>query len=142
MVTEDCVCCGVAKLLKEKGFNEKTYCYYTLEGEIRESLGSAPWNNSICETSPICAPTIQMATKWLRKEHKCILTPSWEFTERDENGSVVFDSIRWSCEIVQLKPYNDGNTDRNFFMHVQRGNFTSPEEAIEDGIKYCLENLV
>ena len=58
----------VSKLLKEKGFNERSYCYYYLNGEIRQAIADAPWNNGVMEPILICAPTHQMAMAWLREE--------------------------------------------------------------------------
>ena len=67
MITEDHCSFELAKQLKEKGFNERTLCYYISNGEIRESMCPAPWNNGVMEPIMICAPTHQRAMKWLRE---------------------------------------------------------------------------
>lgn len=54
MITEDYVSFETAKLLKEKGFNERVISFYH-PGDIQR-------------------PTLQMAMKWLRKKHNQNIT--------------------------------------------------------------------
>ena len=140
MITEDYVSFEVAKLLKEKGFDEKCISVYH-DGELRlvSSLGifcgagilaeqTLTYTNSECKWSPIMisAPTLQMAMKWLRKVHEIFIRPNISFLY----------PIRYYCEIFcygdNLKTQQDVTTE----------NFESPEEACEAAIKYCLENLI
>ena len=55
MITEDYVSFEIAKLLKEKGFNEKVISFYPL-GDIQR-------------------PTLQMAMKWLREVYNIDIFP-------------------------------------------------------------------
>lgn len=60
MITEDYVSFEIAKLLKEKGFNEYCEKSYSLEGKLYSNFPD----------DCILAPTLQMAAKWLRVFHK------------------------------------------------------------------------
>ena len=72
----------VAKLAKEKGFNERVIHYYTPEGYCTESEGyrterlvESDWNNgegnypTMPEDVSCSAPTQSLLQKWLREKH-------------------------------------------------------------------------
>lgn len=139
MITEDYVSFEVAKLLKEKGFDGTTNCYYFDDSNKRTLLYSPfkeNYNDGITnkefEVSSninsirISAPTLAMAMKWLRKVHEIFIRTNISFLY----------PIRYYCEIFcygdNLKTQQDVTTE----------NFESPEEACEAAIKYCLENLI
>ena len=73
MIAEDYVSFGMAKLLKEKGFDTQSYAsikvfcgnntYYELNGE---------W---ITPEEDTIIPTLQMAMKWLREVYNQIIVP-------------------------------------------------------------------
>lgn len=131
MVTEDYVSFEVAKLLKEKGFDAKCSCYYFLNDEVRfeESLTHWDWNHGyICRYS---APTLQLVMKWLREVRNLVIEPyvtacGYLYTiSRLPFGSTCYDNG---------SAYNGDDEDS--------GQWTTWEKACEDGIKYCLENLI
>ena len=68
MITEDYVSFEVAKLLKEKGFNE--YClknYWSSDKELHDWKWELSYNRNSdgnCNTKDCAAPTLQMAMKW------------------------------------------------------------------------------
>ena len=72
-ITEDYVSFEVAKLLKEKGFDEECQQYY---GDYKYPC-----------------PTLQMAMKWLRKTHNIVMyiIPNIEF----ENEYDVHVKVKW-----------------------------------------------
>jgi len=144
MITEDYVSFETAKLLKEKGFNEECISVYH-DGELQlvSSLGIFcgegygeqifTYTNSECQWSQIMisAPTLQMAMKWLREVHHYYI-------------QVMLDS--WACGghlgyyvVIQ-------KTDSDFEMMLQDAVdevfYQTYEQACEDAIKYCLENLI
>ena len=139
MITEDYVSFEVAKLLKEKGFDGDTNCYY-IEGSVDKNLYYSPIRNNHnkritnnefdiqidIDSCKISAPTLQMAMKWLRKNHQIFIRP---------NTSFLYP-IKWYAEIFcygdNLKTQQDVKTEY----------YDSPEEACEAAIKYCLENLI
>ena len=138
MITEDYVSFEVAKLLKEKGFDEESWCVYDLvnkqfASEIGEP-GDFLWNfrfNHGLPTSVASAPTLQKAMKWLRKEHNLAISVS-----------VTVDG--WHSYVSQIKLDSEG-----FVVDIIDGiddgnipNYDTYEEACEAAIKYCLEKLI
>ena len=145
MMAEDYVSFEVAKLLKEKGFDEKCISVYH-DGELRlvSSLGifcgagilaeqTLTYTNSECKWSPIMisAPTLQMAMKWLRDEKHYYI-------------QVMLDG--WACGGHSGYYVVIQKTDSNFEMMLQDAVdevfYQTYEEACEAAIKYCLENLI
>ena len=130
MITEDFVSLEIAKLLKEKGFNEPCECFYDTEhNNIPLVNGWMNMSNSQLEEREfLCysAPTLQMAMKWLRKEHNIHIAVivSYHHIPR-----------RYEAHIMKLENIDD------FILHPQV-DFASYEEACEAAIKYCLENLI
>ena len=129
MVTEDYVSFDTAKLLKEKGFNEKTYRCYNLCTEEHElsDIDDIALNNWELDNDGVSAPTLQMAMKWLREVHKINVEPVFDY---DSEDSVPF----WTacCERMNAEPEAPDILTA----------YNSYEEAAEDGIRYCLENLI
>ena len=111
----------IAKLLKEKGFDETAQKWYSTEGscyyedEFINSRGSVP--SYCCE-----APTISDVVMWLHKEHKNIhiwisvdlenYTDTWFYTISHNKSEVVF------------------------------GNYSGPIEAYEAAIEHVLNNMI
>ena len=122
MITEDYVSFETAKLLKEKGFNEKCSRWYVAnepqEGIIEKGFGENQFY--------INAPTLQMAMKWLREVHNCNI-------EIDTIGQKSLDTLSWRSVIY--------NIEHDMECYYE-DNFKSYEEACEAAIKYCLENLI
>ena len=118
----------VSKLLKEKGFNERSAASYDSEGQLQE--GRAYWNKT-----PIwyAAPTHQMAIAWLREEYKIAI--DIRITCK-ETISYVFDI--WDFEIIHPNEFVGGTID----LIEQKFDFKSYEEAVEAALKYTLENLI
>ena len=123
MITESYCSFEVAKLLKEKEFNEKTPASYHESGELQEGFGR--WN-----TTPIyySAPTLQMAMKFLRINHNILLflLPS------QENGKLVY--------LVEVWVWNEeeGIYESTYAPMPRK----EPEEAVDAAIKYLLKNLI
>ena len=128
MITEDYVSFETAKLLKEKGFEGENRDWYNMEGFIEEvgvDDGIDPTAHEDIFNSIIPAPTLQMAMKWLRKEHNLGVIPYWSQV-----------SGEFGCRIYDLT--KKGSQE----YHCIRGSFDGFEEPAELGIKYCLENLI
>lgn len=127
MITEDYVSFEVAKLLKEKGFDEKCVGYYP-RGENTEINHSFLYErNSDWIDNSISAPTQQVVMKWLRVNY-------WL------NTYCLYDkwSNKWECVITNMdnREIIKGNTS------IKIDGFISYEEAIEAALKYCLTNLI
>ena len=137
-ITEDYVSLNTAKLLKEKGFNEEAEYVYSDGGELLRlsHLGIKDLTNADCNdyhtwqfpiegvASIISAPTLQMAMKWLVREHKLYVNvaPSVEG---------YYWTEKWHSYVEELSKRHPFGT----FI----GTFNSYEEACEAAIKYCLE---
>lgn len=119
MITEDYVSFEIAKLLKEKGFDEKCTHYYKNEKYLVDlgytNIHSYTNSNLVEEYA---APTLQMAMKWLREMHHITI------------------GITFSLDIITYEIHKD----KKFIIAV--GSSRSYENMIEEAIKCCLENLV
>lgn len=135
MTTEDYVSFETSKLLKEKGFeSDECIAIYDLGDNnafVRDSsiFDNGPedyleyqWGEEWRRFGYYLAPTLQMAMKWLRENHK--------------------------IQIV-VSPYNTLNKTwsyhmfKNFEPLTQRFYvFETYEKACEEAIKFCLENLI
>ena len=121
MITEDYVSYEVAKLLKDKGFEQhKTKLAYDKKGKLNWSDNLDPFEFS--------APTHQMAMKWLREMHNIfiIIEPHMYDYMNERNASYV-------CSIW---------VEDNYYENPILTDFPSYEEAVEAALKYSLENLI
>lgn len=125
MITEDYVSFEVAKLLKEKGFDEKCKTFYN-----DKTLKITHIDSSISNEKPfnlcLLAPTLQMAMKWLRKA--CAI----------EISVACFNLYSYRYDIYEI---NSSNFSRRT-IEFNSDEFVSYEEACEAAIKYCLTNLI
>lgn len=119
MITEDYVSFEVAKLLKEKGFDEPCLMCYTYDKKLGNYGQYNSYKNS--EVFSLTAPTLQMAMRWLREVHNVLIV-----IDRGE------DFYAWQLE---------NNTTGEYLGDIV-GECKSYEEACEAAIKYCLENLI
>jgi hypothetical protein len=118
MITENYVSFEIAKLLKEKGFEECPLFRYDDCGHLWVQGG---YNKTIKWHFP--APTLQMAMKWLREVHNIDIFP-WKI------GKGIY-----SCAIFNSNTGQDLSSDKDFPSEKY-------EEAAEAAVKYCLENLI
>lgn len=156
MITEDYVSSETAKLLKEKGFKEWCrYCYgldvrhngepidFDEECELKDAgreneieyvdggrmydYGCGNFNSG----SPYAAPSLYVAMKWLREVYNLHCVVDYDFV------------LGWYCQITSLKETVKYDYEEMKHYHPEKSNgFSSPEEACEAAIKYCLENLI
>lgn len=127
MITEDYVSFEVAKLLKEKGFNEATYGTYSSEGDLSLTNPSINWNGK--DLPFIAAPTLQMAMKWLRE----VYTPNTNIALYMV-GDGVDCYVFWTYDLYQNKNYK-------LLWGDKRPVFNSYEEAVEAAIIKVLKEL-
>ena len=137
---------NIAKKLKEKGFREECFAYYTSEYTLYNNMvvlcddkylevaeidytESLTSNNSVRENkyNNICdAPTISQVLKWLREKGVDIYcTPYWH--NKTDKYYVV-------C-IVKDRLYNYG-------AYIDDNDFNNYESATLAGIEYSLDNLI
>ena len=124
MITEDYVNFEIAKLLKEKGFDEPSRFWYDNNGVISQKYIDATDKPLGKDTHYPCV-TISFAMKWLREQNKII--------------SILHSYVlnRYRITITQFNPYL-----RNALYCSNDYDYFSYEEAVEAAIKYCLEILI
>ena len=130
MIQEDYVSFEVAKLLKEKGFDEKCRSYY-FGSSGRYSRCALEIKTNDFRDGEILRPTHQMACKWLREVHHYIIEIHY-----GNVGSPIEPEpeIQWWWELENKQgEFLEGNiTDGN----------TTYEEACEAACLYVLKNLI
>lgn len=131
MITEDYVSFEIAKLLKEKRFDEATIGYYYTISEIPEKIKFFDSPISIYDSDGLIgciqAPTLQMAMKWLREKELviCILPLTFYCGEKASSWGYNI----WAGDNLEI---DEESTPK----------FATYEEASESAIRYCLENLI
>ena len=125
MLTEDFCSFEVAKLLKEKGFDELCIFKYNSEG-VRMKAGVAidEWQNSELDDNEYSCPSQSMAMKWLREVHNLYIE--------------IFVTWRDKIPYYQWRINNLITQD----TIVDTPCLEKPEEAVEAALKYCLKNLI
>lgn len=124
MTHEEICTYEVCKLAKEKGFDVPTAEFYNDDGNI----GCYPraFNHNEFPDGDYAAPTQSLLQRWLREEKGVVVIP-------------YFQSVlkRWSATYELLPPRHSKYT----FIDLRKG-FRTYELALEDALKYALENLV
>ena len=127
MIQEDYVGFEIAKLLKEKGFDEPCFRY----AESKEIYESGDWYVGNVTGGCIGVPTLQMAMKWLREVHKIHISVEMGFDVDNHQYYFFAPSVcRFSDKSGEYEnPFGEKE-------------FDTYEQACEAAIKYCLENLI
>ena len=120
MITEDFVNFEVAKLLREKGFNEYTESCFV--GKDWES--PSPLTNSQLPDGRYSRPTLQMVMKWLREVYNIYFNINYYHLDTGSNWLVL-----------RIHVLNKPGCECSFEGFVL-------EEEQEKAIKFCLENLI
>mgnify|MGYP007012560976 CR=1 FL=1 len=138
MIQEDYVSFEVAKLLKDKGFNEATNRYYNAQYDGIRTVSDTfmtYWNNEnhmkgLMMEGAIAIPTLQMAMKWLREVHNIHI--------------VIKIVIRtYGDTEYYYELYGTKNKSLCVVCDIYNGeSWGSSEEACEAALKYVLENLI
>ena len=130
MITEDHVSFEVAKLLKEKGFDEATNRYYNAQHDQIRTVSDTfmwHWNNeefmkSVLMDGAIAIPTLQMAMKWLREVHNIFIQVEL-YSKRNDYCFEIFKNTH-NLIVEKREVYN------------------SFESACENAIGYVLNNIL
>jgi len=140
----------MAKLLKDKGFNEGCRAHY-------DSASSFSYEKYEVETSgcemhnAILAPTFQMVIKWLRSQYSIIIVVDYDYEYT--NTSYCYKIYRLEehgrPKRVPIKgtSYNKDNEPIEHIIGYRdyersKSEYSTYEEACEAAIKYCLDNLI
>lgn len=124
MLTEDYVSYEIAKLLKEKGFDEDCKAYYE-DGKF-----CWVWNDGRSRNTDnpkyVSCPTQAHAMKWVRKIYRLHISANPYLNEEGE--------VTWVWEIIDIETavvIADSLDD----------DFNSCEEAVDAALKYYLTEL-
>lgn len=124
MITEDYCSFEVAKLLKEKGFNDPFSHMFINKDNVKFDCSST----GVVPKETIACPTHQMAMKWLRKAHNILLF----ILPAQENGKLVY--------LVEVWTWNEEESIyESTYAPMPR---KEPEQAVEAALKYSLNNLI
>lgn len=133
MIKEEYVSFEVARLLKDKGFDQKCskYCmpglglYTHTHGEV------IPKGAEIIEV-----PTQAMAMRWLREVHNLHIDSSI-YTDTDGDSEHEYTYTYWDWLI-----FNSESGRRIAEPQICCGRYDSYEQACEDAIKHSLKYLI
>ena len=131
MIQEQYVTLDIARLLREKGFDEPCFAYYSEYWDDWKTLRF--WRKgrrNVPNKGYLNAPTQSLVMKWLRKNHNLFIEPS---------VGVTGDKWWYDFDII---PVNGRDIKWNHYTEMPVVEYGSLEEAIEAAIKYCLENLI
>ena len=131
-ITEDYVSFEMAKLLKEKGFDEPCCGSYSYRGGNVVVRASKLSNTDLCyhpDISGISAPTLQMTMKWLRNVHGVYYDIQLLLGDKAEKYGDL------QLGVYQLS--SSGAYKWECWLYAD-----TYEELYEKYIKYCLENLI
>lgn len=152
MIKEDYVSFDIAKLLKEKGFDEKCSHYwqnetseYSMPKEIYKWTDSALANTEISDSERFSAPTQSLALKWLREVHNIVIEINMDdyMTTTDGKLKVTYSYMIWTfIQHLGETGLTDARYDDRAFWQENVKVGQSYEEAVEAAIEYCLENLI
>lgn len=127
MIQEDYCSRELAKLLKEKGFDEPCQYFYKFDSD--EIYRGTVFTNTQIGEKFYNAPTIQVAMKWLREVHRLYV----------EVNICMQDSKYYNCIYETVK---NGFAYMYDMYEDEITYYDTYEEACEAGIKHCLENII
>jgi len=136
MITEDYVSFEVAKLLKEKGFDEPCHAlYHNGEDKIFFGLDVDSYHNTVLNMDCYACPTLQMAMKWLREKYNLhiIILPYAPFDRLSYHPGFEADMVYIAQLFRGIIPIDEVGRSIVKLTH---------EEACEAAIKYCLEKKI
>jgi hypothetical protein len=151
MTHEEICTYEVCKLAKDKGFNCKVYNYYQATKYYSETLRGIELHSECwkLETDDcyICynkgseaiasAPTQSLLQRWLREEKGIVV---------EVIAQPTCSTSKKNCYWWSIKQNSDGicyqYEECSYLLYSDEGYFDTYELALEDALKYALENLV
>lgn len=127
MIEEDYVSFEIAKLLKEKGFDEPVMYHFTPDGTQRK-FQQAFYRDDVAQ------PTLQVALKWIREQGFYIKVDIDVDYDEDERGTKWYHKPAWDWVVFRI--------DERKQMSDDGALYATYEQAAEVAIKWCLENLI
>ena len=116
----------ISKLLKEKGFDESSFAYYSEFDDWKILRFWRKYARNPINTFYLCVPTHQMACAWLREKGIYITIIYGDYPANKK--------VFWTPQIDSLEGFD---LPDSFYQE-----YDLYEDAVESAIKYCLENLI
>ena len=136
ITTEDYCSYEVAKLLKEKGFDNPCLSYFWSEG-IDTSYTDIPFTQKNMYEGQILRPTHQMAMKWLRDVHELFIQIGYyKDWDEDADGKKLGSWYYWGIDIFYLP------SGLRVDSEMITDQYDTYEDAVEAALKYCLTKLI
>lgn len=131
MIHEEIVTFEVAKLAKEKGFGEMVSCYqgYRKDGTLFYFSNMPDGRERIMQTDCL-APTQSLLQRWLLEEKKYAISVFWDMLSK-----AYYYEIVKTLGVLEIPVEEKSN-------YFSPKGFDTYEFALEDALKYTLENLV
>ena len=151
MIHEEICTYEVSKLAKEKGFDWDCPMLYNLEGKLMYGCAYDPMNSGLdmrdllCHNSKLplgfcaecAAPTQSLLQRWMREEKGIIV---------EVIAQPTCSTSKKNCYWWSVKQNSDGfcyqYEECSYILFSDEGYFATYELALEDALKYALENLV
>lgn len=130
MIHEEICTYEVCKLAKEKGFNEYVEAFYAEDCDTAHSQGPEKWNEY---RSRYAAPTQSLLRRWLREEKRIQICIDSDLDFDDE-------TFVYEWQITNKENFNNGGFEIHRYNSEE--SHCTYELALEDALKYALENLV
>lgn len=128
MTTEDYCSYEVAKLLKEKGFNEDIETeFISIDDTHIFKKNNYSDRNSTLLLNEYSAPTHQMTMKWLREVKGLFI-------------AINCDDLNYNWQVFDVH-HRDKNGEP-ICQSESFGGYYNFKKATDDAIKYCLEKLI
>lgn len=129
MISEGYVSLEVARLLKEKGFNEQTdYIFYYYEEDDDWCFEKLLAGDVFREEKMLHCPSLAMAMRWLREEKDILISVN---PTVDKDGFVCLMYYIWDIDDIEKKTITSG-------LYSHEGY----NECVEAAIRYCLTKLI
>lgn len=132
MIHEEICTYEVCRLAKEKGFNKEVFAYYDYDGDLAYVV-SQYRGSSINEVLVDKNKPNPIGVEYTSAPTQCLLQ-SWLREEKGLHITVPFDNNEFWWQIKNL-----ANGDSEYCEAL---GFNTYELALEDALKYALENLV
>lgn len=127
----DYISLEVAKLLKEKGYDEPCLTAYDKAGNIGSQYTVINWNKEY--DWAISRPTLYQAQKWLREKHNCYIQVTHEAYKT---------GINYLVQVLFYEPNDDDCwSNKSTGVYGDNAEFNTYEEALNFGILEALKRI-
>lgn len=149
MIEEDYVSYEIAKLLKEKGFDEYCYGYYYTSEYM--TYGDIKQRNLELFRDSYSAPTIQRTMKWLREVHSILVMIDYNYECTSKSYCYKIYCLGKNGKPKRFPVYgvaydDEGNANRDIIYYrdflLSDSEYATYEQAVDGALYYCLEYLI